>query len=113
MGKQADLPLFPSEMQIAELVVGRERAKDWPMIVAVLEKRGFPRVHPVMGGRKLADVMAFFANDRVTQQPDLPAANRSFTVVNYAEDGIENIHEAPPPYSNRRRAANRDRRTGA
>jgi hypothetical protein len=108
-----DLPLFPNEAQIAELVLGRERAKEWPQIAAVLEKRGFPRIHPVMGGRKLADVVAFFANDGATLQPGLPAAQRSFTVANYAPDGPESIHEAPPPHSNRRRPANRDRRAGA
>lgn len=109
----AGLPLFPSEAQIAELVLGCERAKEWPQIVAVLEKRGFPRIHPVMGGRKLADVLHFFANDVSISQADLPGQQRSFTVARYAPDGPETPHAAPPPNSNRRRPGDRDRRAGS
>ncbi len=112
MGRANDLPLFPSEQQIAELVLGHERAKEWPQIVAVLEKRGFPRIHPVMGGRRLADVLHFFSSENVSPQPALPGQQRSFTVARYAPDGPENPHAAPPQNSNRRRPSDRDRRAG-
>jgi hypothetical protein len=113
MGRDThELPLFPSEEQIADLVLGHERAKEWAQIVAVLEKRGFPKVHPVMGGRKLADVLDFFAADGANSQTGLPGQPRSFTVARYAPDGPERIHAAPPPNSNGRRPGDRTRRAG-
>lgn len=49
-----ELPLFPSERDIALLVVGPERAKDWRGIAQTLEKRGFPKIDPLHGGNGAA-----------------------------------------------------------
>lgn len=55
-----DMPLYPSEAQIARAVLG-DRAKDWKRIVKVLEdKEGFPPIIHLMGGRFWPAVVAFF-----------------------------------------------------
>jgi hypothetical protein len=109
----ASLPLFPSEAQIAELVVGRERAKDWPMIAQSLEKRGFPKIDTLHGGRKLKDVLAWYDDPtRATSQGNLPSSTPRVTIAPYAEDGREDFH-AQTPSADRRRAASRDRRARA
>jgi hypothetical protein len=55
-----DLPLYPSEAQIARAVLG-SRAKDWPRIAKCLEdKEGLPRINELMGGRFWPAVVAFF-----------------------------------------------------
>lgn len=56
----ADLPLYPSEAQIARAVLG-DRAKDWKHIAKVLEdKEGLPKINALMGGRFWPAVVAFF-----------------------------------------------------
>ncbi|MET3973541.1 hypothetical protein [Bradyrhizobium japonicum] len=55
-----DLPLYPSEAQIARAVLG-DRAKDWKRIAKVLEtKEGLPKISELMGGRFWPAVVAFF-----------------------------------------------------
>lgn len=55
-----DLPLFPTEAQIARAVLG-DRAKDWPRIAKSLEaKVGLPKINELMGGRFWPAVVAFF-----------------------------------------------------
>jgi hypothetical protein len=114
MGRPAhthDLPLFPSEEQIAELVVGRERVRDWPGIAATLEKRGFPKIDPLHGGRKLADVLAFYDRRPVHAQVGLQPERVPFTVTINAPDGREDFSEKSS-HAPRRRPASRDRRAG-
>lgn len=56
-----DMPLFPSEEQIARAVLGPERAREWPELARYLEDRkGFPPCDHLMGGRSWAKVQAFF-----------------------------------------------------
>jgi hypothetical protein len=46
-----DLPLYPTEAQIARAVLG-DRAKEWRRIAALLEaKYKFPPIIHLMGGR--------------------------------------------------------------
>jgi hypothetical protein len=53
-------PLYPSESELAVLVLGK-RAKDWPRIASYLEdKHGLPRVDELMGGRYWSAVEAYF-----------------------------------------------------
>jgi hypothetical protein len=92
-----ELPLFPNERDIALIVVGRDRARDWPEIARTLEKRGFPLIHPLMGGRKLADVLDFF------HHKPAPPGGRNFVYAPYAPDGVEDFN--PPPISRGRRKA--------
>jgi hypothetical protein len=105
-----ELPLFPSEDQIAALVVGPERAKDWPAIAAVLEKRAFPKIDPLYGGRSLAKVLAWFKQDDAIPQGVLPAGPARFTIVE-GEDGREEFG-AQAKQSHGRRPADRARRAG-
>jgi hypothetical protein len=52
-------PLYPTETEIAKLVLGAGREKDWPAIASTLEKRGLPRIDPLMRGRYLPAVLTF------------------------------------------------------
>lgn len=55
------IPLYPSEAEIAVLVLGDKRAKDWPAVAKHLEnKEGLPRVDKQMGGRFWPSVEAYF-----------------------------------------------------
>jgi hypothetical protein len=54
-----EIPLFPTEGQIARLVLGRGR-KEWEGIAIVLETYGLPKIDPMMGGRYWPAVKAFF-----------------------------------------------------
>jgi hypothetical protein len=68
-----DLPLFASEKELATALLGQERASEWRALVPLYEKRGFPKIDPLMGGRYTPAVKAFFDHDyRLT--PDAPAA---------------------------------------
>ncbi|QIB35801.1 hypothetical protein [Ancylobacter pratisalsi] len=46
-----ELPLFPTESEIARELFGAERINGWPAIVKSLELQGFPRIDPVFGRR--------------------------------------------------------------
>ncbi|WP_245443989.1 hypothetical protein [Microvirga sp. KLBC 81] len=61
MGKKPDepLPLYPTEDQIARAVLPPDNVKSWDGIAAVLEKRGFPQIDPLFGGRYWPAVKAF------------------------------------------------------
>jgi hypothetical protein len=57
---RADMTLYPSESELAVLVLGK-RAKDWPRVASYLEdKHGLPRIDELMGGRYWPAVAAFF-----------------------------------------------------
>lgn len=47
----SDLPLYPSEAQIARKVLGPGRCAEWNGLVIQLERDGFPAVDPQFGGR--------------------------------------------------------------
>lgn len=55
-----DLPLFASDSEIAEAVVGPDRVKTFLERLATLENDGFPRTDPFYGGRYVPRVKAFF-----------------------------------------------------
>ena len=52
--------LYVSEEQIAEVILGPGRLRDWRDRVPILERQGMPRIDPLMGGRYLPAVRAFF-----------------------------------------------------
>ena len=54
-----NVPLYPSEAEIAVLVLGPTRAREWRVIAEVLEVKGLPKIDPLMGGRFLPAVEAF------------------------------------------------------
>lgn len=53
MGRAALEPasLYLTDEEIAPLVMGKRRAKEWSGVVTVLERRGFPPKDPLFGGR--------------------------------------------------------------
>jgi hypothetical protein len=55
-----DLPLYPSEDQIAKAVLGPRRAADWKANAVVLERHGLPPIDPLMGGRYWPAVKRYF-----------------------------------------------------
>lgn len=44
-------PLYLPDPEIAKLVIGPGRSKEWPGIVQALERQGFPQASPLFGGR--------------------------------------------------------------
>ena len=55
-----DLPLFASDEEISEIVMGEGKAKEWLAILPLLERRGLPSIDGLMGGRYDPAVRAFF-----------------------------------------------------
>jgi hypothetical protein len=55
-----DLPLFADDTALGSALLGLPRAGEWTNIVPIYERRGFPKVDPVMGGRYVPAVLAFF-----------------------------------------------------
>lgn len=54
-------PLYPTESEIAVLVLGVKRAKEWPSIAKFLEdKEGLPAIDMQLGGRFWPAVDAYF-----------------------------------------------------
>ncbi|GLK77982.1 hypothetical protein GCM10008171_32360 [Methylopila jiangsuensis] len=74
MGKVAerdagDTPLYLSDAEIGAKVLGRARAREWSAIAPLLEARGLPTIHPVMGGRYWPAVKRFFDVDAGLEPP--------------------------------------------
>jgi hypothetical protein len=58
-----DFPLFRSEEQIATLVIGKDRAKEWPRIAKLLETEDdFPPIDRYVLARYWPAVVAYFHN---------------------------------------------------
>ncbi len=55
-----DLPDFASDTEIGAALLGPGRACEWQRLAPLYERRGFPKVDPVMGGRYVRAVRAFF-----------------------------------------------------
>src|ERR1700692_458571 len=55
-----DLPLFASDEAISEVLMGAGKTREWLAIVPLLERRGFPSIDGLVGGRYLPAVKAFF-----------------------------------------------------
>lgn len=54
------LPLFADERSLSEAVLGRGKYTHWRSVVPLLERRGFPKIDGLMGGRYTRAVRAFF-----------------------------------------------------
>ena len=59
-----DLPMFATDLQIAEAIVGREKAEKWmrERLPALANKPGFPAIDDFHGGRPVALVARYYAN---------------------------------------------------
>lgn len=104
MSRAEPIPLFPSEAALARAIVGPDCVKDWPEIAQQLERRGFPRVHPLMGGRYFPAVLAFFQRDNgLPLSADEPQAT---IAPSLKPDGQETFN-APTARSHQRRRRQR------
>jgi hypothetical protein len=76
------LPLFATDDVIGAALLGPERVQEWRQIAPMLEARGLPKVDPLMGGRYVPAVRAYFDHqyglDRSGASPLAP-------------DGVENL----------------------
>jgi len=54
------LPLFASEEAVACALLGPGKVTEWHQIAPLLEKRGFPSIDGLMGGRYTPAIRAFF-----------------------------------------------------
>lgn len=54
-----DLALYATDDEIAVAVCGKHAAQ-WPSIVPVLEREGLPKIDPLLGGRYVPAVKAWF-----------------------------------------------------
>lgn len=59
-----DLPMFATDQQIAEAIVGKDKAEKWmrERLPTLANKPGFPAIDPFHGGRAVALVKLFYAN---------------------------------------------------
>lgn len=79
------LPLFADEKSLSDAVLGRGKYTHWRAVVPLLERRGFPTIDGLMGGRYWPAVKAFFDreyNIRGASQvsaPHQPAALGAYT----------------------------------
>jgi hypothetical protein len=86
--------LYPSESELAILVLGPRRAKEWPRIAVHLEnKHGLPAVDTEMGGRFWPAVQAYF-HQRHGMGLDggrevAPTSSARVRVVPFARDGAQ------------------------
>jgi hypothetical protein len=92
-----DLPLFPSDAELGQAILGRKRAGEWPGIAAFYEGKGLPPIDPLFGARYRPAVKKFFDNLwNIDAQGVMPAV-----------DGIdrEEIWRTNAPTTRRRRQA--------
>lgn len=54
------LPMFASEEALSNALMGPGKTAEWRQIVPLLERRGFPTIDGLMGGRYTRAVKAFF-----------------------------------------------------
>lgn len=64
----ASLPLFANDAALAEAIMGAGKTVEWRNAAALLEARGLPKIDPLMGGRYVPGVLAFFAGDNERPQ---------------------------------------------
>jgi len=59
-----DLPMFATDRQIAEAIVGKDKAEKWmrERLPTLASKPGFPPIDPFHEGRAVALVKLFYAN---------------------------------------------------
>jgi hypothetical protein len=77
------LPLYASDEEIGEAVLGRERRNEFAAIAQVQERYGMPKICTMHGGRYVPGVKAFY-----------DAQNGLSASVQPAPNGVEgNFHE--------------------
>jgi len=84
------LPLFATDAELGVALMGRERACEWSKLAHLYERQGLPKVCPIMGGRYVPAVRAFFDQQYKVASSSAPAS----------PDGIER----PEAWTRNRRA---------
>lgn len=99
MTKRADdMPLYPSEKEIARAVLGADRAHLWPSIAAHDEqKHGLPKIDAVRGGRYWPAVKRFYdlingLDERAPAAGPSTLSNVRVRIIDTAPDGHEDFH---------------------
>lgn len=66
-----DLPLYASDEEIGEAVLGYERKQEFSAFAALCERDGMPKINPFWGGRYVPSVKAYldFENGLLTSAP--------------------------------------------
>jgi hypothetical protein len=59
-----DLPLFATDDELGEAVLGFERRNEFGKFAALCERDGMPRVSPFWGGRYVPAVKAFLDSEQ-------------------------------------------------
>jgi hypothetical protein len=76
------LPLFADDKALGAVLLGSSRTAEWCQLAPLLEARGMPKIDPLMGGRYVPAVKAFF--DRVYGLDNGPAKP-------IVPDGVEDL----------------------
>jgi len=73
--------LYGSEEEVAEMVLGPGRLRDWRERTIVLEREGLPEIDPLMGGRYLPAVKTFFdqRSEMIRQRQSARARQKEVT----------------------------------
>jgi hypothetical protein len=88
------LPLFATDGVLGAALLGPDRVREWQAITPLLETRGLPKIDPLMHGRYVPAVRAFFDH--------LYGLDRGVTnAPRFAPDGVEDL-EAWSNNKNRR-----------
>jgi hypothetical protein len=85
------LPWFADDAAIGQALLGPVRAAEWKQIATLLEGRGLPKIDPLMGGRYVPAVKAYF--DREYKVGETSGA---------APDGVEDLAAWKNPGQKRR-----------
>jgi hypothetical protein len=103
------IPLYPSESEIAALVMGSKRAREWPAKARYLEdKQGLPRIDTLMGGRYWPAVVEYFRLRQGARLDALPMMQSNARVrivpIKSEPHGKETSPEASGPNYRRRKS---------
>ncbi|MFK8251772.1 hypothetical protein [Ancylobacter terrae] len=77
--RRSEMPLYPSEAEIAEAVLGTKRSAEWKSLAVILERHGLPKVSHLTGARYWPSVRAWL--DRYNGLGTMPVPSRP--------DGVE------------------------
>ena len=68
------LPLFATDEEIGEAVLGSDRRAEFKGLAILLERQGMPKISPLLGGRYVPAVKQFFDthNGLSTSAPAAP-----------------------------------------
>jgi hypothetical protein len=111
--------LYPDDAELGRRVLGPKRAHLWKSMLPELERRGFPPVSALYGGRYWPAVVAFFDRENgVASRLEGGAVvytipDRSISIRPFAPDGPEDHRASEPPPAFRRRSRGHARRAGA